>query len=112
MYLNLNNQKIPIKIANTLKEKITGLSLKENINYGLYIPNCNHIHTFFMYEDIDVLYLNKDNMIIYKYVAMPPKRTFKVYENINKTNVLELPKNTSKTLRIGDILTFEDEHII
>lgn len=112
MYLILNNNKIPIKKALSFKEKLTGLSLKENINYGLYIPNCNHIHTFFMYEDIDVLYLNENNMIIYKYMAMPPKRTFKVYEDINKTSVLELPKYTSKNLKIGDTLVFEDEHII
>ena len=112
MYLTINEQKIPIKVAQTFKEKLTGLSLKENINYGLLIPNCNHIHTFFMYENIDVLFLDEKNMIMYKYVAMPPKRTFKVYENINKTSVLELPQNASKALKIGDILTFENEHII
>lgn len=112
MYIMLNNKKIPIKVANTFKEKLTGLSLKENINYGLLIPNCNSIHTFFMYENIDVLFLNQNNMIMYKYQEMAPKRTFRVYESQNKTSVLELPQNTSKDLKIGDILTFEDEHII
>ncbi len=112
MYLIIGKEKIPIKKANTFKEKITGLSLKENIDYGLLIPNCNHIHTFFMYDNIDVLFIDNKNMIMYKYENMSPKRTFKVYEDIKKTSVLELPKNTSKLLNIGDILIFEDEHII
>ena len=43
MYLIIGKEKIPIKKANTFKEKITGLSLKENIDYGLLIPNCNHV---------------------------------------------------------------------
>lgn len=112
MYLTLNNQKINIKIAQTWSEKIKGLSFKKNITTGLYIPNCNHIQTYFMKEEIDVLFLDNRNSVLYKYENMPPKRDFKVYEDIKKTNVLELPKNTSKNIHIGEILFFEREHII
>ena len=112
MILNINNNKIKIEIADTYYKKIKGLQNKTNINYGLFIPNTNHIHTFFMKENIDVIFLNNKNVVIYKYENMPPFRTFKVYEDIKTTSVLELPKNTSCSLKIGDILTFEDEHII
>lgn len=112
MHIILDKQKIEIKIAKTLKEKMNGLMFKKNIDYGLLIPNCNHIHTFFMKDNIDVLFLDERNSVIYKYQNMPINRTFKVYEDINKTSVLELPKNTSHKVRIGDILTFESEHII
>lgn len=112
MYIKLNKEKIEVKKAITIKDKITGLSFKKNIDHGLLIPNCNHIHTFFMLDNIDVLFLNNKNSVIYKYENMPKNRTFKVYEDINKTSVLELPKNTSKNIRIGDVLVFESEHII
>lgn len=112
MYIILNKEKIVVKKAIDWKEKIKGLTFKSNIDYGLLIPNCNHIHTFFMKDYIDVLFLNEKNVVIYKYQNMPHNRTFKVYEDINKTSVLELPKNTSQKVRIGDVLVFESEHII
>ena len=112
MYININNKIIPIKIAKTTKEKLTGLQHKKEITYGILIPNCNHIHTFFVHDNIDILFLDERNSIIYKYQNMPPFRTIKLYENNKKTNVLELPKNISNSLKIGDILTFKDKHII
>lgn len=112
MYIIINKEKINVKKAITMKDKIQGLMFKNNINYGLFIPNCNHIHTFFMKDNIDVLFLNQKNVVIYKYQNMPKNRTFKVYEDINKTSVLELPKNTSQKVRIGDILVFESEHVV
>ena len=112
MYININNKIIPIKIAKSFREKLQGLQNKKNITYGLLIPNCNHIHTFFVNDNIDILFLDERNSIIYKYQNMPPFRTIKLYKGIKKTSVLELPKNTSNNLKIGDILTFENEHII
>ena len=112
MYIILNNKKINIKIAKTIKQKLQGLQHKKDITYGLLIPNCNHIHTFFVNDNIDILFLDNRNSIIYKYQNMPPFRTIKLYEDNKKTSVLELPKNTSNSLKIGDVLTFEDKHII
>ena len=112
MYININNKNISIKIAKSFYEKLQGLQHKKKITYGLLIPNCNHIHTFFVHDNIDILFLDERNSIIYKYQNMSPFRTIKLYEDIKKTSVLELPKNTSNNLKIGDILTFKDEHII
>ena len=112
MYLTIGSENIEVKVTKTFKEKLTGLSFQKNINHGILIPNCNHIHTFFMKENIDVLFIDNRNCVLYKYQNMAPGRTFKVYEDINKISVLELPKNTSKSIRIGDILSFESKHII
>lgn len=112
MYFTIGKDKIDIKVANTFKEKLYGLMFQKNIKHGLLIPKCNHIHTFFMKENIDVLFIDNRNCVLYKYQNMAPNRTFKVYENINKTSVLELPQNTSKSIKIGDVLSFECEHII
>ena len=75
MFLRIGNEKIEVKIADTLKKKIQGLSFQENISYGLIIPNCNHIHTFFMKENIDVIFLDNRGCVMYKYQSMPPGRT-------------------------------------
>lgn len=112
MYIIVDKEKIEVKNATTFREKLYGLMFKPYITYGLLIKECNHIHTFFMKDNIDVLFLDQRNCVIYKYQNMAPNRTFKVYEDIKKTNVLELPKNTSQKIRIGDVLTFEGEHII
>lgn len=112
MYIILNGNRIKVEVAKSFKEKLIGLIGKKNIDQGLLIPNCNHIHTYLMNDNIDVLFIDNRNSVIYKYLNMPKNRTFKVYEDINKTSVLELPKNTSKNIRIGDVLTFESEHII
>ena len=54
---------IKILIAKTFKDKLLGLMFQKNINYGLYFPNVNKIHTFFMKEPIDIIGLDK-NMIV------------------------------------------------
>lgn len=112
MNLVLGNQKIPIKVAHSWYAKIKGLSFKKNINYGLYIPNCISIHTIYMQDNIDILFLNEKNVILYIYQNIPKGKIVMVDEDIKKTSVLELPKNTSMNLRIGDVLTFEFENIV
>jgi len=78
MFLRIGNEKIEVKIADTLKKKIQGLSFQENISYGLIIPNCNHIHTFFMKEPIDVIGLNLENKVIYIYRNLPKNQILKL----------------------------------
>ena len=129
IFLKINKQTIPIKIAKNYLAKIKGLMFKRKINYGLIIPNCIGVHTYFMKDNIDIIFFNDKNAVLYifqnmgknkiisvnediKNENMSPKRTFKVYEDIKKTSVLELPKNTSKNLKIGDVLTFEFKDII
>lgn len=112
MYITLNNEKIFIKKATSFNEKLIGLIGQKKITYGLLIPNCNHIHTFFMKDTIDVLFIDYRNCVLYKYENMPINRTFKVYEDTLNVHCLELPKNTTKSIRIGDVLSFESEHII
>ena len=71
MYLLINNKKIEIKEAISFKDRLYGLMGKTNIDYGMLFPNCNSIHTFFMKENIDIIGINKDNIVIYKYENLP-----------------------------------------
>ena len=96
-----------IKIANSFKDKLVGLMNKTNIDYGLLIPNCKSIHTFFMKESIDVLLLDKDNRILMINRNVKPNRIL-IYKNKKRTNILELPNNSSKKLKVNDIIDIND----
>ncbi len=112
MYLALNNELIKIKIAQTWQEKVKGLMKEKVISYGLLIPECNAVHTFLMRDNIDILFLDENQMILAKYQNLGPNKIVSIKEPIKKTNVLELPKNTSQSLKIGQILRFELKDII
>lgn len=46
--------------ATSFKHRLLGLIGKRELNdYGMYFPNCNWIHTFFMSVPIDVIYVDK-----------------------------------------------------
>ena len=112
MYLQLKNKKIKIIVANTFKLRLFGLMGKKNIDYGMLFPKCNSIHTFNMKENIDVIGLNENNEVIYKYENLSKNQIIKIKNPQKKTSVLELPKNTSKNIKLNSILLFKDEHEI
>ena len=89
MYLNTNKTKYKIITAKSFFKRLFGLMGKENINYGMLFPKCNSVHTFFMKENIDIIGLDINN------------------ERKN-TSILEMPQNSTKKIRIGTILIFEN----
>ena len=90
-----------IIIAKTFKDKLIGLMGKTNINYGMFFPNVNSIHTFFMKETIDVIGLNKDMIIMEIHPNIKPNHILLLnYSN----HTLELPKNSSSKYKIGQKL--------
>lgn len=90
-------------VATSFKDKLIGLMNKKNIDYGLLIENCKSIHTFFMLENIDVILLNKENRILMINRDVPPNKVL-IFKNNNKTNILELPSNSSLNLKVNDII--------
>ncbi len=108
MILKTNNKTYPIIIANTFSKRLYGLIGKKNINYGMLFPKCNSIHTFFMKENIDIIGLDKNNEVIYKYENLDKNRIIKIHNDIKNTSILELPANSSKKIRIGSILILEN----
>ncbi len=111
MNLFLNNKKISLKIALKRKDKIKNLWQYKKLK-GLYIPFSNKINTYFRNNNIDILFLNNKNAILYIYQNIIPNKIINVNEDKYNTNILILPPNSSENLKIGDILTFEFEDII
>ena len=108
MYLKTNNKTYEIIIADTFYKRLTGLIGQKNINFGMLFPKCNSIHTYFMKENIDIIGLDTNNEVIYKYENLDKNRIIKINNDIKRTSILELPANSSKKIRIGTILIFEN----
>lgn len=109
MTLTTNKITYNIITANTFYKRLTGLIGKTNINYGMLFPKCNSIHTYFMKENIDIIGLDENNEVIYKYENLNKNKVIKINYDIRKTNILELPANSTKKIKIGTILIFNED---
>lgn len=109
MLLTIGRQKIPIMQASSFPKRLFGLMGKENINYGMLFLKCNAIHTFFMKENIDIIGLDENKEVIYKYENLKPNQIVKIKHQRQKTSILELPQNTSSKIKIGTILIFQED---
>lgn len=112
MILRLKKDTIPVKVASHFFDRLRGLMGISPINYGMLFPECNGIHTFFMKEAIDIIGLDEENKVIYIYHNLPKNQVIQIHRSAKKTSILELPKDTSKQISMGDILFFEDEDVI
>jgi len=74
MNLMINNQKIPIEIADTFIKRLIGLMGKKNYRTAILLKNTKFIHTFGMKMNIDVLYLDKECHVIQYFLNVKPNR--------------------------------------
>ena len=74
---------------------------------GLWIKPCNQIHTCFMSEDIDVIYLSKENAVVQIDPAVPRSKFCRMVKKAR--SVLELPAGKANELNISinDKLEFQ-----
>ena len=91
MYLKTNKNKYEIILANTFYKRLTGLIGKKNIDYGMLFPKCNSIHTYFMKENLDIVGLDENNEVIYKYENLSKNKVIKINNPTKKTSILEMP---------------------
>ena len=106
MRLVTKNKKISIKICNNFFTRLKGFMFKKNINNILCFPKCNSIHTFFMFEKIDVIMTNKENKVLYIYNNLKPFKIILPKKNVYYT--YELPNNTN-SYKISERLIIEGE---
>ena len=102
---------VPIKIANTFSKKLLGLMFKKNIDHGLLIPNCKSIHTFSMFEPIDVLLLDSNYMVLMINKNVKPNKIINFYTKEKHPSILELPAGYSKKVKVFDIIDINNFNI-
>ncbi|MEE3343618.1 MAG: DUF192 domain-containing protein [Bacilli bacterium] len=103
MKLKYQNKEITLIECKSFFKRFKGFMLTKNINIALLFNHCNSVHTFFMYENIDIIMCNKNNTILYYYknikknkIILPKKGVTKVFEtpanyfNIKTNDKLEV----------------------
>ena len=99
-----------IKVAKSFKDKLLGLMFRKNINYGLLIPNCKSIHTFNMFENIDVLLLDSNFMVLMINRNVKKNKIINFYTKEKHPYILELPAGSSKKIKVLDIIDINNFH--
>lgn len=103
MRKNLN---LKVIYADTFFKKLVGLSFKiKKLDYCLLFNNVNSIHTFFMFQSIDVIMTDEYKRVLYIKrnlspfkIIMPKKKCYYTYE---------LPVNTIENydIKLNDIIS-------
>tara|TARA_X000000950_G_C13846170_1_gene632445 strand:+ start:926 stop:1261 length:336 start_codon:yes stop_codon:yes gene_type:complete len=97
-----------VKMADTLISRMVGLLSSKKLDSGesLLITPCNSIHTFFMRFNIDVLFLDKDDIVVKIFRDLPPWRLTRPYFSVQ--SVLEGAANSFCHVNIGDKVEYTD----
>lgn len=112
MKLIIKNSNITISedvmVANSFFKRFKGLMFSKELpeDKALYIIPCSEIHTFNMKYSIDVLYLDKNNNIIYLDENMKPGKIGRHVKN--GSSIIEIPsgKVKNKGIKIGQTILF------
>lgn len=91
-------------------ERLLGLLGREGLAAGeaLWIEPCASIHTWFMRFPLDVLFTNRDGVVMAVHPMLGPFRTTRIH--LRARAALELPAGTlaATGTRPGDRITLED----
>jgi len=79
------------KLANTFFSRLKGLLGTKQLGEGeaLILEPCQSIHTFFMKYDLDIIFLDKKNIIVGVAEHLKPNRLSSFYRKASKA--VELP---------------------
>lgn len=96
--LFFKNVNLEIKEANTFFKKFIGLMFKrKKIDYLLLFKNTNGIHTFFMFQSIDVILFDKDFNVVRVYEEVKPWKIILPKRGVKHT--LECPLGFLKNFK-------------
>lgn len=106
MKLSDGKKEIELIECKTFYSRFKGFMFEKNIDKALLFDKCNSIHTFFMFQKIDVIMTDKNNKIIKMYPSLKPWRIILPQKDIYYT--YELPLETCKNYKINDILNVKE----
>ena len=93
-----------VKVADNIFTRMKGLLGRKELPQGeaLWIKPCFSVHTFFMKFSIDVIFLDRKNLVIATIKDLKPHRLTRLYPH--SFSVLELPVGTldASNTQIGD----------
>lgn len=103
MYLEFNQKKIEIKECKSFFSRLKGfMFMKKKIQNGLWFPRCRSIHTFFMFQNISLIFTDRNFEVIAYYPNVEKNQTIIAPKNVYHT--FELPPYFEENIKIGTIL--------
>jgi uncharacterized membrane protein (UPF0127 family) len=97
-----------VKAAYRFWQRFKGLMLTRSLpdHTALHLAPCSSVHTFFMKYRIDILYLNKQNVIVGIEEKLEPGKLGKRFPKVS--SVIELPagKVESTSVKVGQVVAF------
>jgi hypothetical protein len=101
--MNLN-EKIDIEYADTFFKRFKGLMGRKDIDHALIFANHkdSSIHTHFMRFDIDVYFLDENNVVFEKATLTP----WKFYRPKKRAKYIIETKKDALKIKMGDCLEF------
>lgn len=109
MKLTIADRNFDVLLVDNVFKRIINIFSKKEIKM---IKKSNVTSTYFQNTNIDIVGIDDDDIIIFKYQNAPRNKIININNHKKNTSILKLPKNTSKILKIGDILTFENKSLI
>lgn len=96
-----------VRIARKFFERFCGLMFKKQISDSdvIVFPRCNSIHTFFMRDCIDVIFVGQSGAVIRIVEGLKPWRL--LWPQAKAQHCIEMSKQRAKALGI-----FEGKHLI
>jgi len=93
-----------VEVADKIFRRVKGLLGRNKFRKGesLWIKPCNSIHTFGMRFPIDVLFMDRENIVVSVSAGLTPYRLSRLF--FRAASVLELPAGTlaATDTRVGD----------
>ena len=109
MRLYCNNKVISdkIKLCNSFFSKLRGLMFSRKLkdNECLILKNASAIHMLFVFQSIDVVWLNENKKVIDKKEEIKPF-TFLIKPKTRAHYVIELPAEKAKLFKLGNKVDF------
>jgi len=97
-----------VHIADRFFSRLKGLMFTKSLpkNSALVINPCNSIHMFFMNYSLDVVFVDKNDIVLDVIVNIKPWHISKIV--LSSQYVIELPAKSTleSNIKKGDILTF------
>ena len=103
----IKNNYLPVIEMNTFFKKLNGLMWKKKaINKCYLFYKTNGIHTFFMFQKIDLILADKTFKVLNVYSSLPPWRIVLPKKNVYYS--IEVPLGISSLINVGEVLTFKE----
>jgi uncharacterized membrane protein (UPF0127 family) len=89
-------------------KRLKGLMFTKKLHSGtgIHIKPCPSVHTFFMKYSIDILYLDKANIVVGIDEALTPGKVGKRYQGAHSVVELSVGSVTESKTKVGQLLKF------